>query len=344
MRKREKAGKGKKRLRAAGVLLSALAVGLPVVVRKLDHKRDDEAGSLDSVDLDLEHHQVMSPDGTSIHVTVTGQGDKTVFLIHGWTCRESIFRFQQAQLAEKYRVVTMELRGHGDSSLPEGLDYRTEAMAEDLKAVIDYFDPAEFAIGGFSMGGFTTLKFCERFGDEYYDRLKGIFLMDSTGMDVLDSMQFGSLVKLFYPFPLNIYFKVMGYPNKLFDSIRDLIANTPGAYLITRRMAFGDKPCGCYVEVQREMSFSTSVSAIFLALKSIFDYHVEEYLPKIPVPVLLLVGEKDRLTSAESNRRTAELLPNARFKVFPGAGHECLLERWEEFNTDISAFLDEAFA
>ena len=31
-------------------------------------------------------------------------------------------------------------------------------------------------------------------------------------------------------------------------------------------------------------------------------------------------------------------------KVFPGAGHECLLERWEEFNTDISAFLGEAFA
>ena len=344
MRKRKKVGKGKKRLRAAGVLLSALAVGLPVVVRKIDHKRDDEAGSLDSVDLDFEHHQIMSPDGTSIHVTVTGEGDKTVFLIHGWTCKESVFRFQQENLAGMYRVVTMELRGHGDSSLAKGLDYSTETMAEDLKAVIDYFNPPEFAIGGFSMGGFTTLKFCERFGEQYYDRLKGIVLMDSSGMDAVDSMQFGSLVKLFYPFPLSIYFKLMGYPNKLFDAIRNLIANTPGAYLLIRRIAFGDKPCGCYVEVQREMSFDTSVSAIFLALKSIFDYHVEEYLPNIPVPVLLLVGEKDRLTSAESNRRTAELLPNARLKVFPGAGHDCLLERWEEFNTDISAFLGEAFA
>ena len=107
MRKREKVGKGKKRLRAAGVLLSALAVGLPVVVRKLDHKRDDEAGSLDSVDLDFKHHQVTSPDGTSIHVTVTGEGDKTVFLIHGWTANEFLFRFQQENLADTYRVVTM---------------------------------------------------------------------------------------------------------------------------------------------------------------------------------------------------------------------------------------------
>jgi non-heme chloroperoxidase len=296
------------------------------------------------VDLDFEHHQIESADGTSIHVTVTGKGDKTVFLIHGWTCNESVFRFQQEALAGQYRVVTMELRGHGDSSLPKNRDYSTETMAEDLKAVVDFFDPAEFAIGGFSMGGFTTLKFCERFGEQYYDRLKGIVLLDSSGMNGIDNLRFSKLVKPFYPFPISIYFKVLGYPNKLFDVVRDLLGKTTGSYLLVRYLAYGNEPCGCYVEKQREMSFSTSVSTTFLALKSIFEYDAEQCLPNIPVPVLQLVGEKDMLTSAEANRRTAELLPNATVKIFPGAGHNVLLERWEEYNTEIKAFLEESFA
>jgi non-heme chloroperoxidase len=344
MRKRDKGKKIKRRLGAASALLSTMAVVAPVVVRKLDHKRDGQARSLESVDLDFEHHHIQSADGTSIHVTVTGQGDKTVFLIHGWTCTEAIFRFQQEALAGRYKVVTMELRGHGDSSLSKKRDYRTETMAEDLKAVIDFFDPAEFAAVGFSMGGYTILKFCQRFGEEYYDRLKGIILFDSSGMCGIDSLSFSKLVKPFYPFPIGIYFKIVSYPNKLFDAIRDLLGKMPGAYLLIRALAYGDKPCGAYVEIQREMSFSTSVSVIFLALKAIFDYQVEEYLPNIPVPVLQLVGEKDRLTSVEANRCTAELLPNATVKVFPGAGHNVLLERWQEYNADITAFLEKSFA
>jgi non-heme chloroperoxidase len=345
MKKRGESKKGKRLLGAAGAMLSTLAVVVPVAVRRLDHGRDNQGRSLESVDLDFEHHHIESADGTTIHATVTGEGDETVFLIHGWTCTESIFRFQQEVLAEQYRVITMELRGHGGSSLPKNRDYSTDTMAEDLKAVIDYFDPAEFAVVGFSMGGFTTLKFCKRFGEPYYDRLKGIILLDSTASYVMKGT-LGKLANFFYPFPMAIYLKVLGYPNPLFNAIRDLIGNTPGAYLLVRYLAYGTKPCGCYVEIQREMSFSTPVSTTFLALKSIFDYQnqVEECLPNIPVPVLQLLGENDRLTCVDSNEKTAALLQNSTVKVYPGAGHNVLLERWEEYNSEITSFLQESFA
>jgi pimeloyl-ACP methyl ester carboxylesterase len=345
MKDRKKSKKGKRLLGAAGAIVSTLAVVVPAAVRKLDHTRDGQCRPLDDVNLDFEHHHVKSADGTSIHVTVTGKGEKTAFLIHGWTCRESIFRFQQEALAADYQVISMELRGHGGSSLPRNRDYSTDAMAEDLKAVIDYFDPAEFAVVGFSMGGFTTLKFCQRFGEEYYDRLKGIILLDSTASYVMAGIA-GKLANFFYPFPIAIYLRILGYPNRLFDAIRDLIGNTPAAYLLVRYLAYGTEPCGSYVEVQRVMTFSTSVSTIFLALKSIFDYQdqVTDCLPDIPVPVLQLLGSKDKLTCVDSNRCTAELLPRSTMKVFSGAGHNVLLERWEEYNVEITAFLQESFA
>jgi pimeloyl-ACP methyl ester carboxylesterase len=344
MKKRDGSTSGSRRALVGGALvMSAAAAGLPFLVRKLDHKRDEGADSIAGIRLDLEHHFVTSPDGTPIHVTETGAGEQTVILLHGWTCDESVFRFQQEHLAGRYRVLTMELRGHGESGIPADRDYSMERMAEDLKAVIDHFDPPDFAIGGFSMGGFTTLKFCERFGGEYAGRLKGIILLDSTGVDIIGGMFMGGLVKLVYPFPLANILKLLGYPRRLFDPIRDLIGNTPGAYLLVRFMAYGDSPCGCYVEKQREMTFNTPVTTTWLALKSIFDYRIDSF-EDIKVPVLLLVGEKDRLTSADANRRTAEMLPNATLKVFPSAGHNSLLERWEKYNAEMESFFDTVFS
>ncbi len=110
-----------------------------------------------------------------------------------------------------------------------------------------------------------------------------------------------------------------------------------------RLTAYGQRPRGCYVEKQREMTFSTPVSTTFLSLKSIFDYHIDS-LEVVKVPALLLVGERDRLTNTDGNRRTAELLPEARLEVFPTSGHNSLLERWAEYNEQLEGFLGTVFS
>jgi len=56
------------------------------------------------------------------------------------------------------------------------------------------------------------------------------------------------------------------------------------------------------------------------------------------------VGDRDKLTDLPSNRRTVELLPDAELVVFPDAGHCTLLERRDEFNAELEAFLDRAFS
>ena len=57
-------------------------------------------------------------DGLKVHSTVTGNGSTTVFLIHGYTCDGTIWAEQVPVLARQYRVVTLDLPGHGESDRP----------------------------------------------------------------------------------------------------------------------------------------------------------------------------------------------------------------------------------
>ncbi len=323
----------------AGAVLLGLAV--PPLVRRLDHGRDDLAETLPAAGFDLEHHEVISRDGTPLHLTVTGSGAKTLFLVHGWTCNESVFRYQQERFSDDYRVVSLELRGHGASGMPPGLDFSHERFAEDLKAAVDHIGPAEFAVGGFSMGGFTALKFIEGFGAEYAGSLKGVVLIDSSGLNLAEGILFSPIWKALYPFPLAYILPVLGRPWRVTDRVMELLKDTSIAYMAARLLAFGKRPSGVHVEHQREMSFSTRFSTACLCVKSMLDHDVESCLPRVDVPVLLLMGEHDKLTNVSANMRTAELLPRARLRIFSGAGHDSLMERSGEFNDEMASFLAE---
>ena len=58
-------------------------------------------------------------DGLSIHSSTTGTGQATVIFIHGWTCDSSSWTSQVPAFAKKYRVVTVDLPGHGKSASPK---------------------------------------------------------------------------------------------------------------------------------------------------------------------------------------------------------------------------------
>jgi len=321
----------------------AAPVFLPAMWRVLDSLRKDVDGDLNADDLELEHIEVTSLDGTRLHMTACGEGDSSLFFVHGWTCNESIYRFQQRHFADDYRVYTLELRGHGASAIPESLDYHPERLAEDLEAAIRHVGPESFVIGGHSMGGFTAFKWFERFGSEAKGKLKGMAIIDSTGTDLSEGMVMGSAIKRLYPFPIGNVLKEMGRRSRISDMVREAIKETSAAYGMVRWGAFGSKPKGAHVEHVRDMVLGTHMTTLALAAKACLDFHYDYYLPKVDVPVMLLVGDRDKLTNREVNERTAALLPDARLKVFEGAGHCSLLERREDFNGELEAFLAEVF-
>lgn len=315
---------------------------LPAMLRRIDAGRKNN-DHLDADSLELEHIEIESLDGTALHMTACGEGTDVLFFVHGWTCNESIFRFQQEHFSDRYRIYTLELRGHGLSAVPESLDYHPDRLAEDLKAAVDHVNPDSFVIAGHSLGGFTTFKWFEHFGRSLDGRLKGLAIIDSTGTDLTDGIVFGRAVKRIYPLPLSHILKGVGKHNRISEAVKTAMKDTSVAYLIVRWGAFGKRPKGEHVEHVREMVLGTPMTSMSLAAKACLDYHYEYFLPSVDVPVSLLLGDRDKLTNHESNQKTANLLPDARMSVFEGAGHCAMLERRDDFNVELSAFLAEVF-
>ncbi|ALU94357.1 MULTISPECIES: alpha/beta fold hydrolase [Streptomyces] len=110
---------------------------------------------------------VRSADGARIHVELHGPEDApAVVLAHGWTCNTRFWDAQIRDLAAGHRVIAYDQRGHGLTPEPGPGGYSTNALADDLEAVLGAtLAPGQKAVlAGHSMGGMTVMAAASRPG------------------------------------------------------------------------------------------------------------------------------------------------------------------------------------
>jgi len=93
-----------------------------------------------------------STDGVHISYEVYGSGEPTLVFVHGWSCDSRYWRMQVPYFMEKYRVVVLDLAGHGHSGSGR-TDYSMRAFGEDVRAVVNAVAGEEIILIGHSMGG-----------------------------------------------------------------------------------------------------------------------------------------------------------------------------------------------
>ena len=74
-------------------------------------------------------------DGIDIHWTSTGNGPQAVIFVHGWTCDSTSWQYQVPAISQQYRVITLDLPGHGKSESPEDGQFSMELFAPAVEAV-----------------------------------------------------------------------------------------------------------------------------------------------------------------------------------------------------------------
>jgi pimeloyl-ACP methyl ester carboxylesterase len=95
-------------------------------------------------------------DGAKIYYEDHGQGQPVV-LVHGWTCSSKFWQRNAPELAKEFRVVTIDLRGHGNSS--KILSGHTIAQyARDVREVMQKLDLKKATLVGWSLGGPVILS------------------------------------------------------------------------------------------------------------------------------------------------------------------------------------------
>lgn len=107
---------------------------------------------------------VQSRDGVKLAVYDRNRNaEETVFFIHGWPLSHHIFEYQTNLLAQRgFRVVSMDLRGFGESDAP-ACGYGYDQMADDIYQVVRALNLSDFTLAGFSMGGAIVLRYMNRY-------------------------------------------------------------------------------------------------------------------------------------------------------------------------------------
>ena len=240
-------------------------------------------------------------DGATIHWTSTGSGQRTVILVHGWTCDESSWREQVPALAKSYRVITLDLPGHGKSGMPKG-QFSMELFARAVEAVRSEAKVDRAVYVGHSMGTPVIRKYALL----YPEHVSGLVLADG-------------LVQI--PTP--------GAATP--PPIRDTSAAAREKMI---RGMFGPATTPALQAHILKMMMGTAESSAAGAMTATWDQSQWSNQP-ITAPVLALYASRPLATEAA----VKTLFPNAEYHQIPETAHFLMMEKPEEFNALLTAFL-----
>jgi pimeloyl-ACP methyl ester carboxylesterase len=106
-------------------------------------------------------HGRLEREGVGLFYEEVGSGEPALLLVHGWSCDHHNLVRQAEYFAPTHRVISVDLRGHGESDAPQQ-DYTLEGFADDLAWMCKQLDVSRVVVIGHSMGGAVGLEFASK--------------------------------------------------------------------------------------------------------------------------------------------------------------------------------------
>ncbi len=252
--------------------------------------------------------------GITLAFNDQGTGPPLVFL-HAFPLNRSMWAGQETALSTQFRVITIDLRGHGESDAPLW-HYSLEQAADDVRGLLDHRSIRQAILVGLSMGGYIALAFYRK----HAERVKGLILADTRAQaDTEDGKRARfEMAQLAYKQGPSAIANLM-IPKLLSPAT---IQTRPELVQRVRTMIEGTQVSGIAGDL---MAMAERPDSIPL-------------LQQIGCPTHIIVGELDVPTPPADARFMADRIPHARLAVIPGAGHLSNLEQPDLFNEAIRSF------
>ncbi len=236
-----------------------------------------------------------------LHVETTGDGPALV-LLHGWGLNSGVWSGLIEALAERYRLVRIDLPGHGHSAM------RTDGYTIDTLAnAIAPHLPEDSTVLGWSLGGLIALR---------------LALGGTAGKAAIRRL---ILVGTSPQFTADTHWPHAMAPAVLEDFSQQLLADHAGT--IRRFLALQALGCADSRRILAELKNAIAAApppdpeALAGGLAVLRTTSLLAHLPALRLPVTLIHGEHDTLAPITAARATAALLPGARLHEIAGAGH-----------------------
>jgi pimeloyl-ACP methyl ester carboxylesterase len=242
----------------------------------------------------------VSPDGIRIAYETHGEGTPAIIFVHGWSCDRQYWRAQLATFVSQYKVIAVDLAGHGESASGRNV-WSMTAFGGDVAAVVEKLELKHVVLVGHSMGGDVVIEAARRLPG----RVAGIVWVDTYRQ--LDSVRTPEQVRaLMAPFRSSFVATTRDFVRSMFPADAD-------AALVER--------------VALDMSAAPppiALAAMEAALN--FDREIPDALQQLKVPVVAINAEHPATDMPSMRRHGVDVI------LVPKVGHFLMLEDPKRFD------------
>ncbi|ACT00527.1 alpha/beta fold hydrolase [Paenibacillus sp. JDR-2] len=252
------------------------------------------------------------------------ENEKAIILLHGFCGSSHYWHNVCPLLTDHYRVIMPQLRGHGETSVPDNV-YTMEVMADDINALIEKLGIDKTVVFGHSLGGYVTLALA----DKYPDKLAGFGLIHSTALPDTEEVK-------------RKRYQDISFIQKegIEPYVHDLI---PKLFKESKRQDMPDE-----VEKVKEAGLKMSAKGAIHTLEGMMMRPDRSaMLHEACYPILLVAGAEDEVVSPddtfsvndkETPKSTYEY-PHIQENTFEGVAHMSLVEAPEQLARVIANYL-----
>lgn len=249
-----------------------------------------------------------SADGVSIAYADYGQGDKTLVFVHGWSCDSRYWNKQIDYFAKNYRVLTIDMAGHGNSGTARDV-FSVKAFGQDVAAVLDAADVNNAVLIGHSMGGSVVLEAA---------LLKAKKVIAVIGVDTLQDMGHKATEE-----EINMYL------NPMKEDFKTNAAN------FVRSMFPANADKKLVEQVANDMASADKRIALS-AISQYFENSAAELVSKVDIPIKCLNAD----LWPNNIERNKSLAKDYELTLMEGYGHFIMLEAPNKFNSKLEAMIE----
>lgn len=281
---------------------------------KNQETHDDHAGHDHEFTLVSFNYDPGAYEPVPLKYEISGQGDTALFFVHGWNIDQSYWAEQVPYFSARYRVVTIDLPGHGASG-KNRKNWTVESYAKDLASVIEREDLKNVVLIGHSMSGDITLHTALQIPERVIG-LVGVDNFQDIDFELNDEMRF----------------QLSGVMNEFESDYQQMAEDFARQLLLakTEREEIKDRVIADYKKADPVIAIPV--------LKYTFPSfaRIKENLPKLQIPLQLIsCGRGD--TNEEALKRACRNRVNIRY--IDNAGHFPMIEKPAEFNRVLAELL-----
>ena len=245
----------------------------------------------------------------------SGGAHEAVLMVHAIGCDHRMWDPVAAALEQRYRVLRMDVRGHGKSPVTQG-PYSLEQLAGDAAAVLDAHHVERAHWVGLSMGGMIG----QAFALGHPARLGRLVVANTTSAYGADGPKMWDA-------------RIKAVREGGMAAIKDMVM---GRY-------FSDEFRATHPEVVAETAkrfLACPAEGYIACCQAIRELDFTADLPRIHARTLVIAGDKDAGTPVSMSEAIASRITGARLAVMGGAAHLSAVEKPTEFATLVQAFLE----